>query len=184
MRGPAAAAVRGPDAVLTRGRVRGPAGPYRVITVCLGNICRSPMAAAVLRQRLARAGLSDAVEVTSAGTGGWHVGDVADRRARAALRAAGYDEAHTAQQFDPAWFDDLDLILAMDADNVRTLRRMAPDEPTRGRIRLLRSFDPTAGPDAEVPDPYYGGDAGFVEALAMIERACAGVVAHIVASAG
>lgn len=156
--------------------------PYRITAVCLGNICRSPMAEAVLRARLAAAGLDRVTEVDSAGTGGWHVGEDADPRARAALRRRGYPLAHAARRFDPAWFATSDLILAMDAENHRTLLRLAPDEEARERIRFMRAFDPAAtdgGRDLDVPDPYYGGDDGFDDVLDLLEAAADGVVAHV-----
>ncbi len=135
--------------------------PYRVCLVCLGNICRSPMAEAVLRAKLRAANLDDAVVVDSAGTGDWHVGHGADARARAALASRGYPNEHVARQFAAAWFADHDLILAMDEANLRELRRLAPDQQTADRVRLLRSYDPKATGDLDVPDPYYGGTDGF-----------------------
>lgn len=149
---------------------------FRVCMVCLGNICRSPMAASVLRAKLAAAGLGDEVVVESAGTGDWHVGQGADRRARATLVAHGYDDTHRARQFVRCLYDDYDLVLAMDADNLRDLRRIAPDPQLGGRVRLLRSYDPTASDDLEVPDPYYGGDEGFELVLDQLERACDALV--------
>jgi protein-tyrosine phosphatase len=148
---------------------------HRIAVVCLGNICRSPMAAAVLRQKVAAAGLADHVEVRSAGTGDWHIGSPADRRARAALVARGYPDDHRARQFVAADFADVDLVLAMDAANLRDLRRIAPAADV-GKIRL---FDP----GAEVPDPYYGGPADFEAALDQIERACDRLVAELRAGA-
>lgn len=134
----------------------------RVAVVCLGNICRSPMAAAVLRQALAEAGLADAVEVTSAGTAGYHVGDPADPRARAALRRRGYDDTHTARCLTAADLAAADLVLAMDAANVRDLRRLAATPEDAAKVRLLRG-------EGEVPDPYH--DDTFDQALDLIEAA-------------
>lgn len=156
--------------------------PYRVSMVCLGNICRSPMAAAVLATRLHDHGLADRVTVDSSGTGSWHVGEPADPRARAALAHRGYDgSAHRARQFRPDWFDDRDLILAMDHDNVRTLRRLAPDASAAERVMLLRSFDPELGQAdaAVVPDPYYGDERDFEIGLDIIERSVEGLVAEL-----
>lgn len=153
---------------------------YRITCVCLGNICRSPMAEAVLRRHVQHAGLAGQVEVDSAGTAGYHVGDDADRRALATLLGAGYDLAHRARKFDADWFDQSHLILAMDQSNYADLLDLAREVGAdTGHVRLLRSFDPTADPGAEVPDPYYGGADGFREVLAMIERAGAGVVDHV-----
>ena len=155
-----------------------------VVAVCLGNICRSPIAEAVLRARFAEAGLDD-VEVVSAGTGGWHVGEDADPRTRAVLARRGYPLAHRAQRFDPAWFDRADLVLAMDDANLEALRRVAPDDAARSRVRLLRSFDPALAGLAEsdprtwVDDPYYGGPEGFDDAVDAVEAAADGVVAAL-----
>ena len=109
---------------------------YQIAVVCLGNICRSPIAEKVLEQRLAVAGLDRLVSVESAGTAGWHVGRSADPRSQGALRRAGYSYGHTAQQFDPGWFDRIDLVLGMDYDNVRDLRGMAPDSLQAGKVRM------------------------------------------------
>ena len=156
--------------------------PYRISLVCLDNICRSPMAAAVLRHRVDETGLAELVAVDSAGTGSWHVGDHADPRARTALALRGYDgEMHRARQFQTAWFDDHDLVLAMDHDNARNLRRAAPDRAAADRVVLLREFDPEAGagPDRDVPDPYFGDERDFDAALDIIERSVDGLMASL-----
>ncbi|GAB6984228.1 low molecular weight protein-tyrosine-phosphatase [Nocardioides pyridinolyticus] len=148
-------------------------GTYRVVLVCLGNICRSPMAHVVLEERLADAGLADRVVVTSSGTGGWHVGDPMDRRAAAALTTAGYDASrHRARQWAATDADDADLVLAMDHQNLTDLGGRSE------RVRLFRDFDPVV-PGGDVPDPYYGGDSGFEEVLAMVERTAAALVATL-----
>jgi protein-tyrosine phosphatase len=140
-----------------------------VALVCLGNICRSPMADVVLSARVEEEGLADRVTVASCGTGDWHTGQPMDRRAAATLRAHGYDPSrHRARLFDPGWVDDHDLVLAMDEQNLADALAVTPAaEP--GRVRLFREFDPV-GTGGEVPDPYYGGDAGFEEVLGMVER--------------
>jgi protein-tyrosine phosphatase len=157
---------------------RRPGSPYRIALVCLGNICRSPMADVVLNQRLAAAGLSTEVEVVSSGTGDWHVGNPMDRRAAAVLTSHGYDASrHRAQQFTADWFADHDLVLAMDRDNVRDVLAYGDHLDDPERLRLFREFDPRAQDgDVEVPDPYYGGDDGFSTVLAMVERTCDGIV--------
>ena len=154
-------------------------GQYAVALVCLGNICRSPMAEVVARSMLADAGLTDRVEVDSAGTGGWHVGEGADRRTVRALADHGYDgSGHRAREFEPDWFAERDLILVADRGHARELRAWAPDEPARDKIRLLRSFDPdaVAAGTEEVDDPWYGGAADFERCLAEVEQACSGLV--------
>ena len=149
-------------------------GRYRIALVCLGNICRSPMAHVVLEQQLDDAGLGDVVEVRSSGTGGWHAGNPMDERAAATLVAAGLDPSrHRARTFDAGWHDDHDLVLAMDTANLRDVGGSGD------RTTLFRAFDPEAAgqPDPEVPDPYYGGAAGFEEVLHMVERTSASIVA-------
>jgi protein-tyrosine phosphatase len=135
----------------------------------------------VLSARLVDAGLAELVAVDSCGTGSWHIGEQADPRARAVLARRGYDaDAHRARQFDVTWFDDRDLLLAMDHDNARTLRRLAPDDDAARRVVLLRSFDPEAGPEDQlVPDPYYGDERDFVDGLDIIERSVDGLVSAL-----
>jgi protein-tyrosine phosphatase len=159
-----------------------PAGtPYRIAVVCLGNICRSPMADVILSGMLESAGLAGKVEVTSCGTGDWHMGQPMDPRAAAELQAAGYDaSAHRAQQFDASWLDR-DLLLAMDAKN---LSDITAGRGPGDRVRMFRSFDPLAGPDdLDVPDPFYGDDDGFGVVIAMVERTCRQIVTELEALA-
>ena len=149
----------------------------RVCLVCMGNICRSPMAEVVLRHVLHTHGLGDRVVVDSAGTGGWHAGMPMDERALKTLSRHGYDgSAHRARRFERGWFADRELILAMDADNLGTLRRLAPPG---AEVALFRSFDPSAPEGAEVPDPYYGGLGGFDVVLKMVEAASEGLAVHL-----
>jgi protein-tyrosine phosphatase len=151
----------------------------KIAVVCLGNICRSPMAEVVLRDRLDGAGLDD-VELVSAGTGGWHAGEKMDRRAAATLLEAGYDpERHRARQWPIGDPETYDLVLAMDADNLADLTDLAGQAP-ESRLRMFRDFDPE-GP-GDVPDPYYGGAEGFREVLAMVERTSDAIVASLATS--
>jgi protein-tyrosine phosphatase len=133
------------------------------------------MADVVLNQRVDDIGLAGRVTVTSCGTGDWHVGQPMDDRAAATLRANGFDpSAHRAQQFSARWLAENDLVLAMDAANLADVRRVAARaevEPEPDRVRLFGDFDPVE-PGGEVPDPYYGGEQGFEEVLAMVERTC------------
>ncbi|MBV1939784.1 low molecular weight protein-tyrosine-phosphatase [Streptomyces sp. BV286] len=153
--------------------------PYRVCFVCTGNICRSPMAESVFRARVAEAGLDGLVEVDSAGTGGWHEGDGADPRTVSVLETNGYESGHAARQFLTGWFSRLDLVIALDAGHLRALRRLAPTPADAEKVRLLRSYDPAAGDDLDVPDPYYGGMGGFEECLEMVEAASPGLLAAV-----
>lgn len=159
---------------------RNPDG-YRIALVCLGNICRSPVADVVVNTRLDRAGLAGRVTVESSGTGGWHVGSPMDTRAAASLVGEGYDPtAHRARQFTQELVEDFDLVLAMDRSNLAELRQLGVPEE---RLRLFRDFDPQPG-DGEVPDPYYGGPRGFTDVLAMVERTSIGLVAQLQARLG
>jgi protein-tyrosine phosphatase len=141
--------------------------------VCSGNICRSPSAALVFAEHLRRAGLDGAVRVTSAGIGPWHVGEAVDERAGEVLARRGYPVGHVAAQVGTEHLD-ADLFLAMDGGHQRALRQLV-DDPSR--VRMLRSFDPDATGDLDVPDPYYGGPEGFDTVLDMIEAATPGLLA-------
>jgi len=163
---------------------RGEAGPYRVLLVCLGNICRSPMAEVVLRDEVERAGLAGRVTVESAGTGDWHVGGPMDPRSRTELGRRGYDGSrHIARQIQPDWLENYDLLVVMDRKNLASLRRMADgqDGLAGGRIALMRSFDPAEGPDtlAEVPDPYHGGPEEYAETFELVHAAARGLAAQL-----
>lgn len=150
----------------------------RVLFICLGNICRSPTAEGVLRALAAREAPDLPIEVDSAGTAGYHVGEPPDPRMREAAARRGYDlSALRARLVESVDFERFDLILAMDEDNLRVLRRRAPPH-AHERLRLFLEFDPQAQ-SAEVPDPYYGGAKGFEEVLDLVESAARGLLAHL-----
>ncbi|MEA2124810.1 MAG: low molecular weight protein-tyrosine phosphatase [Solirubrobacteraceae bacterium] len=132
----------------------------------------------MLRRLVAEAGLEDAIEIASAGTGDWHVGRPPDERATAAARARGITLEGAARQVTTTDFDDYELVVAMDRANERDLRALAPDAAAREKIVLLRSFDPDAD-DLDVPDPYYGGEDGFEHVLDVVDRAARGLLAEI-----
>ncbi|WP_406733825.1 low molecular weight protein-tyrosine-phosphatase [Streptomyces sp. NBC_01794] len=134
------------------------------------------MAESVFRARVADAGLDGVVEVDSAGTAGWHEGDGADRRTAAVLEANGYEFGHSARRFRAAWFPLIDLVIALDEGHLRELRRLAPTAADAAKVRLLRTYDPSAVADLDVPDPYYGGMDGFEECLEMVEAASEGLL--------
>ena len=173
---PAGAWERGPATTLPPARTE---GSYTVALVCLGNICRSPMAHVVVEERLADLGLGapvGPVTVVSSGTGGWHVGDPMDPRAAATLGAAGYDATrHRARQHDAT--AAVDLVLAMDSSNRADLADLGTDA---ARLALFGDLDPLT-PGADVPDPYYGGEQGFADVLAMVERTADALVARLTA---
>lgn len=151
---------------------------YRVLFVCMGNICRSPTARGALVKAL-REELPDVVvEIDSAGTHAYHVGEPPDPRAQRAAERRGIDlSSFRARRVEPDDFERFDLVLAMDRLNQTVLEEMAPPE-RRGRVRLFLEFAPDLGRD-EVPDPYYGGGNGFETVLDLVERAAAGLVEHI-----
>ncbi|HUN37381.1 MAG TPA: low molecular weight protein-tyrosine-phosphatase [Trebonia sp.] len=160
------------------------AGPYRVCLVCLGNICRSPMAEVVLRAQLAAAGLAGQVAVDSAGTAPWHVGQPMSSRACGALARRGLDgEPHRARQFEAAWLADRDLVLAMDSGNLQSLKAMKSGSPGRtvtsqsSRVRLFGDVAGLAG--ADVPDPYGGNPVEFARVLDLLHGAMPSLVAQL-----
>lgn len=150
---------------------------YRIALVCLGNICRSPTADVVLNRMITDAGLAGEVEVSSSGTGDWHLGEPMDRRSAEVLREAGYDpDRHRARHFDSSWYDH-DLILVMDSANRRDVLAELPGD-RHDRVRMFRDYDPEA-PGADLPDPWYGGRQGFLEVLEIVERTAANLVTHL-----
>ena len=158
---------------------REPGAAYRVCLVCLGNICRSPMAETVLRAELAAAGLDGAVVVDSAGTGDWHIGDAMDPGARSALASRGQDgSAHRARQFEPSWLSRYDLILAMDTRNLVDLRRMARGSADADRIRLFGKAGGLGDP-SDIPDPWGGGPDEFGHVLDLLGAAAPVIAARL-----
>jgi protein-tyrosine phosphatase len=149
---------------------------YRIAFVCLGNICRSPMAEVVARDRLADAGLADRVAVFSRGTGNYHDGEDAHGRTLEVLRAHGHRPQHVAAQITPDELASTDLVLALDRANERDLRSLARSDGERSRIRLLLSFDPAAGDELEVPDPWGKPLAAFEQVYALVTAATDGLV--------
>ena len=153
----------------------------RVLMVCLGNICRSPTAEAMLRRKVHEAGLDGRVEVDSAGTADYHVDSPPDRRAVAHGERRGLEMRNLrGRQVERADFDRFDFILAMDEDNLANLRRVRP-AGSRAKLALLLSFAPGAGA-REVPDPYYGGAEGFERVLDLVDAACEGFLAKVVSN--
>jgi protein-tyrosine phosphatase len=150
----------------------------RILFVCLGNICRSPSAEAVLREIAAREAPELQIEVDSAGTAGYHIGEPPDARSQEAALRRGYDMSRLrARIVEPEDFERFDLILAMDRSNLSVLRRRAPTA-SAARVRLFLEFAPDLE-TPEVPDPYYGGASGFEEVLDLVEAASRGLIAHL-----
>jgi protein-tyrosine phosphatase len=153
----------------------------KLLFVCMGNICRSPTAEAVMGAIVAREGLDGEVEIDSAGIGSWHLGEAPDRRSTAAARERGIVLEGAARQVSEADFEAYDLLLAADEQNVAALRALAPDDAAAEKIVLLRAFDPEAKAtgDLEVPDPYYGGADGFDHVLDVVQAACDGLLSSL-----
>ena len=151
----------------------------RICFVCLGNICRSPTAEGVMRHLLRSSPLAGRVEVDSAGTSAYHVGDPPDTRSAATARRRGIQLSGASRQVVSDDFSRFDYIIAMDHSNEHALSRLAGSMTEKGRIHLLRAFDPDSPPRAEVPDPYYGGANGFDVVLDICEASCHGLLAHL-----
>lgn len=152
---------------------------HRILFVCLGNICRSPMAEGVFRRVVEEEGLTDRFEIDSAGLGDWHVGQAPDTRAQSAASSRGIDiSRQCARQVAAEDFARFDLLLVMDRSNDAELKHRAPSE-ARAKIRPFLDFAPQVG-TKDVPDPFFGGSEGFDQALDLIEEAAHGLLASLV----
>ncbi|MFP6624993.1 MAG: low molecular weight protein-tyrosine-phosphatase [Myxococcota bacterium] len=156
----------------------------RICFVCLGNICRSPTAEGAMRKLLVDSALANRIEVDSAGTAAYHAGEPADERSSATALERGVRLTSIARQFTTADFDSFDYVIAMDRENLQTLRTHAPGPDSAAKVTLLRSYDPDRGDEDDVPDPYYGGPRGFDRVFEICESGCAGLLAHIRAEHG
>ncbi|MDO5662360.1 MAG: low molecular weight protein-tyrosine-phosphatase [Brachybacterium sp.] len=151
---------------------------YRILTVCTGNICRSPMAEYQLREAIEARGLSDRVEVASVGTTSWEQGEPIDGRAGALLRERGIDaSSHRARHMSAEEVQAADLVLALDTDHLDPLHRVAGN--AKDRVRMLREFDPEVGDDPGIRDPWYGADEDFETVHAQIAAALDGILDHV-----
>ncbi|MGB3616529.1 MAG: low molecular weight protein-tyrosine-phosphatase [Catalinimonas sp.] len=147
----------------------------RVLFVCLGNICRSPMAEGVFRRMVADRNLQATFEIDSAGTSAYHLGDLADARMRRTAEQHGITLLHRARRATAADLRDFDLIVAMDRENLAELRRLPGADAHADKIVLMRDYDPTPD-DGQVPDPYFGGERGFEEVYQLLRRSCAALL--------
>ncbi len=155
------------------------AEPVRVLFVCLGNICRSPMAEAVFRSLVRDEGLEHRFEIDSAGTSDYHEGEPPDARAREVASARGITLTGRSRPIREGDLHRFDYVLVMDGENLRDVGRLAERAGHADKVRRLREFDPEAGGELDVPDPYYGGREGFERVQEMLERACGGLLEHI-----
>lgn len=154
--------------------------PFRVLFVCMGNICRSPAAEIVCKKTLGESELADAVELDSAGTIGYHAGNGPDPRMAATLKARGYPIFGKARPIRKSDLDDFDLILVADEENLADVRRLDPGKERHHKIRMLVDYCETHKA-SRVPDPYYGGQRGFEEVADLVEDACRGLLKKLAA---
>lgn len=149
----------------------------KILLVCLGNICRSPMAEGILRNMISEHGLG--WQTDSAGTGNYHVGEQPDKRAMKTMRERGIDISDLrARHLRASDFEEFDLLLAMDANNLQNMRQVAPSRELAKKARLMMDYAPDHAL-REVPDPYFGGEEGFVEVYEMLTEACTDLIADV-----
>jgi protein-tyrosine phosphatase len=156
-----------------------PSKSFEICFVCLGNICRSPLAEGVFQTLINDQGLENQIIIHSAGTGGWHVGASPDARMQATARKKGVQLTSRAQQIEAGDIRRFDLVLAMDRSNLETMEYLCSPEMAAKKLRLFRSFDPEADGDLDVPDPYYGGDAGFEHVFQIVHRTCPPILDYV-----
>jgi protein-tyrosine phosphatase len=155
-----------------------------VVFVCLGNICRSPLAEGVFRNQVQQRGLQHRFEIDSAGTSSYHEGDPPDARSAAVARRRGIELTGRSRPLRRTDLDHFDFVIVMDRENHAAVARLSAGRTLKGRLHMLREFDPEAVGDLDVPDPYYGGASGFERVHDMVERACATLLNAIVEERG
>jgi protein-tyrosine phosphatase len=151
----------------------------KVCFVCLGNICRSPLAQGVFEGLVENEGLQGQIIISSAGVGNWHIGNPPDSRMQQTAQKHGISLNSRARQFQDTDFEDIDLVLAMDHSNLNALQKMRPEVELKDKLFLFRSFDPNSNNNLEVPDPYYGGDQGFEMVYQIVERTCPKILEYL-----
>lgn len=156
-------------------------GPIRVLFVCLGNICRSPLAENVFRDQARRRGLEDRFRIDSAGTSGYHRGAPPDRRSAETALRRGLELVGASRQLTARDLREFDWVIAMDAENRDAIEALHASAGGTARVHLLREWDPEGGGSLDVPDPYYGGPRGFDEVHDIVERSCAALLDHLIA---
>lgn len=161
-----------------------PSKPFEICFVCLGNICRSPLAEGVFQALINKEGLENQIIIHSAGTGNWHVGAAPDARMQATARNKGIHLASRGQQIQVGDIRRYDLILAMDQSNLEAIEYLCSPETAAKKIRLFRSFDPEVDGDLDVPDPYYGMDDGFEHVFQIVHRTCPPILEYVKSQMG
>lgn len=154
--------------------------PISVLFVCLGNICRSPLAEAVFRQVVTEAGLESRFRIDSAGTSGYHDGEAPDARTTEVAARRGVEVGGESRRLRPEDVAAFDYLVVMDSENRRAVERLVEASPASAEVHLLREFDPEAGEDTDVPDPYFGGPDGFEIVHDLVERSARGLLEHLV----
>lgn len=155
----------------------------KVMFVCLGNICRSPLAEAIFKHKVKERGLEGILSADSAGTSDYHIGEPPDARTVRNALKNGVAIAHRGQQLSRRHLDEYDYVLAMDFRNQESITRLVNGKSTRAKVDLIRTFDPL-GPGGEVPDPYFGGERGFQEVFEMLDRSIDRLIDHLVIENG
>ena len=155
-------------------------GKYSILFICLGNICRSPAAQAVMQAMVDERGLTDRFDIDSAGIGGWHIGDLPDKRMRVHARPRDYELTHRARRVSPADFEDFDLIVGMDAGNIDDLRYMAATPEQLDKVVMMGDYIRRYPHYDHVPDPYYEGSEGFELVLDLLEDSCDNLLNQII----
>lgn len=150
----------------------------KILFVCLGNICRSPLAEAIFNHKVAASGLSGALKADSAGTSNYHIGEPPDERTIRNALKNGIAINHAGRQLKTRDLQEYDYVFAMDNNNYNAIRRLAKETDPKATIALIRDFDP-AGKGGEVPDPYFGGERGFQEVFEMLDRSIDNLIAEL-----
>jgi protein-tyrosine phosphatase len=151
-----------------------------VLFVCLGNICRSPLAEGIFKDLVKKKGLIDNISIDSAGTGNYHIGADPDHRSIYVARKYDIELDHKARQFSKKDFDDFDYIIAMDQNNYDNIKRLKREASLHGKLFLMRAYDLENDSDMNVPDPYYGGLDGFEHVYQMLHRSCQALLDQII----
>lgn len=152
--------------------------PYKLVFVCLGNICRSPTAEGLFIHKVNQAGLENYFYIDSAGTAAYHVGESANSKSQATANKHGVHLPSKARKFDYADFEEFDLILAMDSENLSNIRELDRKNKFSEKIKMMREFDPDPG-NGEVPDPYYGGQEGFENVFRVLDRSTEALIQEL-----